>query len=225
MPAVGSEAILGRRHIGCVDLVDVRMNRIFGETLLRIRETDKCPLWEAEQDRRLKEMYVKPPKWTTKPHLWDDRRIPADLAVEAAEAAARASLMGGSQVNQDADRTLRPVEDSRLPSAGSSFRARGCGGSAPRLESAAVTPSAKERATARLNQLAKAASSPTLKRSRHYNEDYGRPPPDQFYDFSSIHRRPDGVVSTRTFKPKVKALHTRADIPLATPPTRFNLTT
>lgn len=76
---------MGRRHIGCVDLVTAPMNRIWGEQILRARQHEVCPYKEARRDARLVGLYMKPPDWAEKPHHWGQGSglLPHELAAQA----------------------------------------------------------------------------------------------------------------------------------------------
>lgn len=190
---------VGRRFLGLQDNVNVRMNQTVTDVLSKELSTSNCPRFEAEQKKRLAQLYYWPPKWATEhpevqntlQRTWraDDDRMPATVAGDAGCRLdvtiddIRWTDAGDAQRRDDEEscRTATPLSRS-LPST------RTAEGSTSWSAGQVSRPnSLRPAGTASAPQLPSWERRPFKPERPKSN---GRPSLERFYNFDLMHKRP-----------------------------------
>lgn len=181
--------IQGRKHIGLLDLVGEPLNTVWGDLILRQREQDGCPMWKKEQDRRLVDLYLDPPKWCDNPDLWKQRRE-AIMGPDKKPGHERKVLPNSAEKLLSSPKASRrhasPKQDNRDGSRGTQrVLADETALSPQQIPSPKGQVGYLERA-----YLARANSAPIITKRPKASFEYGRPPQSQFLKYSMMHMRP-----------------------------------
>jgi len=199
--------------LGCPDINTEPSNTIWRGNLEKKIDQDFCPIYKSEQDKRMLNLFVVPPKWADRPERWGTHVPDGYKDTVGALERYKSDVVSGRHVVNGAVVYLplppsTALELPRLSDAGSGRGSKGsscsgrirtrqggcehcdnCGLSV--ADSQQLDPSATQRnPQVRLTGLERAKSAPLITRQRgKARSDYGRPPLGHGYNFASIHKK------------------------------------